>query len=1060
MADRSVVVKLTAQVNGYVSAMKQASSATDDVAKKATAAGKQTEDANKRSSNSAAALGKGLAVAGTLMAAGFGFAVKTAADFDKAMSGVRANIDTTPAQFQELSNAVRGAGTQYGYTATESASATEELAKAGLSAKEIIGGGLTGALTLAAAGGVSTGEAAETAANAMSMFGLKAKDVGHIADVLANGANQSTASIGSLAQGLAQGGNVAASFGLTLEDTTATLAMFDQAGLKGSDAGTSLKTMLTALAKPSEQAAKTMQQLGIETFDAQGKFIGMAGLQEQLKTKLAGLTQEQRNQALATIFGSDAMRAANVLFNDTTGFEKWRDGVSKSGTAAENARTRMDNLSGDLTKLKASFQNALIGGGEGATSAFRPLVQLVTGAVDAFSKLPGPVQQAAVVLAGLGAGGLVAVAGISKVSGIVKDGIGIWRDSKDAISGWATKLADSDSKVTRFAGSAAKAGAAGAILATTFVGLAQILGTGARSVDEYADGLDKMAKSTGGITAGNLDKQFDGLAESWNRLNSSGDWMNKTEDFIANTLGQENNTQIMADQFKNLGEAIANIYKSSPTQAAAAFNAVMKETGATREQLLKYMPAYAAALDSEKSKATAATSPTKQLADAISGTSTTAGTAKQDIDELAKAIKGLGSAQLDARGSARDYQASLDDAAAALKENGHTLDITTKKGRDNAAALDQIASSTTSWASSQVTLGGSIEQSNSILDEGKSKYIAMATAMGMPKEQAKQLADSLFQLPPGVTTAVSVPGVEGATYAVDKLGQQVIKLPSGVTIPVSTPNAANVAGLLDTVKSSALSADKASVVIDTSAPGAPSATELIRIFGAKAVSVNGTKVTVSATALTGQAMDALAGLQVALGNLPRSKSINVDVTRTNRNINITENRTSYTTGPQFGGFSADGRVTLPGGHRFMDDGGFAGRQATIAPAGKWITWAEDETGGEAYIPLAQSKRARSRMIADKTVDLLGGRIAWAADGRMSASARRASSPAQQRVSVSATASLSPADRRLILAAASNTGQSLDGAVLQLQFGAEKTFARVVTKQQSQDNQFGRVATVQ
>lgn len=412
MVDRSIAVRLSLQDN-YSAGIRRAGQATDEFARKGEAAGRSA----KRTQGGLAGLAgvmPGVSTGAMALGAGVAYAGKTVIDFEKAMSGVRANIDATPQQFAALTESVKRSGTQFGFSAAESAAATEDLAKAGLTAQQIMGGGLSGALTLAAAGSVSTGRAAEVAATAMTMFGKKASDVGHIADVLSNGANKSTASVDSLAMGMQQGGMMAAQMGISLEDTVATLAAFDQAGLKGSDAGTSLKTMLTALANPSKAAAEMMSQLGIEAFDASGKFVGMQSLADQLKGSLGGLTQEQRNAALSTIFGADASRAAAVamgLSSDAakTGgksFSTWAAEMQKSGTAAENARTRTDNLAGDLRKLKSAADNALISLGQSGSGPLREFVQMATGAigvvgglVSTLGKVPGPVLAIAAAMA-------------------------------------------------------------------------------------------------------------------------------------------------------------------------------------------------------------------------------------------------------------------------------------------------------------------------------------------------------------------------------------------------------------------------------------------------------------------------------------------------------------------------------------------------------------------------------------------------------------------------------------------------------------------------------------
>lgn len=428
--ERSISIRLRADAGQYVSELGRARQATTQLGESAH----QTQGA----AGGLSVLGKVGGVAAAGLALGVGAAVKAYADFDEAMSGVRANVDATPAQFKAMSDGIRSAGTQFGFSAVEAAHGAEELAKAGISAADITGGALTGAMTLAAAGGVSVADASETAATAMSMFNLKAGDVGHIADVLANGANQSTASVGSLSQALAQGGGVAASFGMSLDDTVATLAMFDQNGLKGSDAGTSLKTMLTALAKPSEQAAMAMDDLGISAFDATGKFVGMADLQSQLKEKTKSLSDEQRGQAFATIFGTDAMRAANALMKDDQGFSTWQKGVQKTGTAADNASTRLDNLNGDLGKLKAALMDTLIGGGESGNSFLRPLVQGATAAVKALSAIPGPVKSVIAAIGGLGLGGLAAAAGIMKLVSVFRNVRGEMGAARAALSSYNT----------------------------------------------------------------------------------------------------------------------------------------------------------------------------------------------------------------------------------------------------------------------------------------------------------------------------------------------------------------------------------------------------------------------------------------------------------------------------------------------------------------------------------------------------------------------------------------------------------------------------------------------
>ena len=136
--------------------------------------------------------------------------------------------------------------------------------------------------------------------------------------------------------------------GLSIEETTGALAAFASAGLIGSDAGTSFKSMLQRLTPQSLEAKNLMDELGISAYDAGGNFVGLEGFAGNLQAALKDLTPEQRNSALATIFGSDAVRAASVIYEEgAAGVASWTAAVDDSGFAAEQASAKLDNLKGD-----------------------------------------------------------------------------------------------------------------------------------------------------------------------------------------------------------------------------------------------------------------------------------------------------------------------------------------------------------------------------------------------------------------------------------------------------------------------------------------------------------------------------------------------------------------------------------------------------------------------------------------------------------------------------------------------------------------------------------------
>jgi TP901 family phage tail tape measure protein len=397
VANRTVSVALRAEIGQYVAGMSKASAATMRLGESAKAS--QTS-ANK----SFDMAGKGAVIMGGAIVAGLGLAVGKSMEFEQSMSAVGAATQATAGTLGQLRDAAMKAGAQTKYSATEAADGITEMAKAGVSAKDIMGGGLTGALSLAAAGQIDVAEAAGIASTAMTQFSLSGKDLPHVADLLAAGAGKAMGSVDDLGQALNQAGLVAASSGHSIEETTGTLAAFASAGLIGSDAGTSLKSAMLMLQGPTAKASQTMSDLGINMYDSNGNMLSMAGIADQLKTHMSGLTQEQRNAALATIFGSDAVRAANVLYKEgASGINDWTAKVNDSGYAAKQAAALQDNLAGDLEKLGGSFDTLMISLGSGAQGPLRDLVQMlggivdgITWVVDAFSSLPGPVQTAIV----------------------------------------------------------------------------------------------------------------------------------------------------------------------------------------------------------------------------------------------------------------------------------------------------------------------------------------------------------------------------------------------------------------------------------------------------------------------------------------------------------------------------------------------------------------------------------------------------------------------------------------------------------------------------------------
>lgn len=284
-------------------------------------------------------------------------------EFDQTMNTMSAVSQASEAQLRMVEQAARDLGKSSDLTATsasDAASAMTELVKGGFSVDEAMSAA-KGTLQLASAAQIEAAEAATIQSQALQSFGLDASYAATASDVLAGAANASSAEIGGIAQGLQQSGAVANQFGLTLEDNATALAMFANAGIQGSDAGTLLKSALLALTDQGKPAQAAIEELGLSVYDAQGKFVGMETLFGELSAAQAKMTDEQYQAATATLFGSDAMRLAGIAA--AQGAEGWNQtyaAVTRSGQAAEVAAAQAAGLPGVLEAIENQSEDTAI----------------------------------------------------------------------------------------------------------------------------------------------------------------------------------------------------------------------------------------------------------------------------------------------------------------------------------------------------------------------------------------------------------------------------------------------------------------------------------------------------------------------------------------------------------------------------------------------------------------------------------------------------------------------------------------------------------------------------
>jgi TP901 family phage tail tape measure protein len=386
----------------------------DKLAEAASKGAKAAADHAKKTSDSLLQVGQSATMAGAqltdrLTRPILDFAkesVNAAADFQSAMSVLQQASGATGAEMEKLRGIARQLGTDAslpGVAAKDALDAAVALSKGGLSVADTAGA-MRGALLLATAASEGFAESADFMATALASFGLEGKHASRIADLLAESANKSTSEVSDMRLGFTQASAVFRSANQTVDTLAASLGLMANAGIRGSDAGTSLKSMLMALMAPSSSAAKMIDALNIELYDAGGRFKQMPAIITELNTALSKLSEENRNAAMGQIFGSDGIRSAMILMRSgQSGFEQFVDLINKQGAAAAAAAAKMGPYDRALQKLNNSLDELKLTMGERFLPQLTVTLDRLNVAVARFSALPEPVQQATIAFAGLAA---------------------------------------------------------------------------------------------------------------------------------------------------------------------------------------------------------------------------------------------------------------------------------------------------------------------------------------------------------------------------------------------------------------------------------------------------------------------------------------------------------------------------------------------------------------------------------------------------------------------------------------------------------------------------------
>lgn len=757
MPDRSVKVKFEAVVGGFVAGVTQAKAATADLGKTLE---KSTKSRQAFTTIGTAALGAGLAI-GALV----GTAVKKFADFDAAMSAAASVTGATGAELDGLRQLALKMGADTMYSATEAAQAITEMGKAGVSTADIMGGGLQGALALAAAGQIDVGRAGEIAATALNQFGLAGKDLPHVADLIAAAAGKAQGGVEDVANAMKFVGPVAKNLGISIEETAGAIAELAAQGIIGEQAGTSLRGVLLSLTAPSKIAQGVMEKYGISVYDTGGHVKSLAGLSQSLQDRLAPLDEATRNAALGQIFGNAQITAATILYKGgAKSVDDWTAKVNDAGYAQKQAAALTNNLAGDVERLGGSLDTVFIQTGSGLNDGLRGLTQGLEGLVNTFGSLSAPVQQGVLKLAAVTAGALlVGGAVLVAVPKVVA-----FRSALETLTVSSGRASTSLSTLGKAAG---------------------VIGVAAASVEltKFAAAVSVADPPTKQLAAGLLDvannakesKDFGTIFASGAgifsaSINSTSD---AVKDFGANAKAALDPTSyetffgtagtasgVFQERVSQIDKALVALVQGGHAQQAAAvvdkLSQSTVEFGGNADKVRASFTGYQASLDAvapaadgASTAAAGASLATGDLADAQVAATAAANAQAEALDAAKKAVSDYGSATADAISGTINLNQAISDAnTGLLNQKGNLdstklgLDLNTQAGRDNTDALLKIAQAAKDGAVANFSNNQSVAAvTAAMVGPGGSRdaFVATAIKMGATKAEANKLATQL-----------------------------------------------------------------------------------------------------------------------------------------------------------------------------------------------------------------------------------------------------------------------------------------------------------------------------
>ena len=817
------VLELNAQrfTTGAAQASASAKSLAGELAKVGDAQGAQRANFD-RVSNS-------LLGVGTAAAAGLGMAAKASMDWESSWAGVLKTVDGSPAQLKAVEDGLRGLARELPASHQEIAAVAEAAGQLGVETGSVVEFTRT-MINLGETTNLSAEEAATSLARFSNIMGTSQDDVDRLGSTLVGlGNNFATTEGEIMAMGMRLSG-IGAQLGLTEGDVLGLAAAMSSVGIEAEAGGTAMtmgmKKIDSAVREGGESLAGFAEVAGMsnEEFAKLWSEDSAAGLEAFVHGLANAGAEGESMSAVLSDLGIKGIREADTFLRLAANAEGMSEALAQGNTEFERNIALVEEAAKRYETTESQLQlarNAIVDAGIDLGATILPvLADAAQGVADLaswFGALPAPVQTAVTQL-----GGMVAVTGLvggglMRLIPAAMDTVNAFRDLRATSPAVASALG--------------RVGKAVAITGVALTGLSMLSDYG-NSLKDFAIGANEaadMAMKTADavdplqhVFAGMGEETYlasastEEMAENLSELANGSFWGTASDKAagLANAFGA--NISTLEDSRKRLeefGQGLAGLAQTDLPAAQAAFENLWKEGfGGTEEagqDLLRTMPALR---DELIGIANAAELPTddltllkiatgeivpeaKDAAGAMSEYSDVLDDATDSVDdqvaaltELQDVLQGTADLLLGFRGSARDFESAIDDATAAVEENGKTLDITTEAGRANEAALDAIADATHRWADAAEESGESAETLDGIMRDGREAFIDAAVAMDMPREKAEELADRLQLIPDFVETEVAVE-TEAAEQSLSALNAAIDDAGGTVTINGDTMDA-------------------------------------------------------------------------------------------------------------------------------------------------------------------------------------------------------------------------------------------------------------------------------